>query len=633
MAQTIKLKRSATQGATPATTALELGEVAINTYDGKMFIKKDDGTESIVEIGAGGVSDIVEDTTPQLGGDLDTNGNDINFGDNDKAIFGAGSDLQIYHDGSNSFITDVGTGDLAIRGNDLVLQNTTGQQYIRCTSDGAIDIGHSGFTKLSTLSTGIDVTGTVSADGLTAKHDTADQLQIGDTTDTNFWTLRAGTNLLFKDNGTERMRIDSSGRVGIGTSSPATSLHISSGTSGDAKLTLEADTDNNDEGDHPALHLKQDGGLINYRIGIGTSDGDVASSNNDLCVTAENLAASEMYMVNSSGTQYKFWHAGNDGSGSGLDADTVDGVHASGFLQATGATMTGNLALGDNVKIQIGDEPNLEIYHNGSHSFIEDIGGGSLYIRANPQVKLMVNGENGVWCQANSYTRLYHNNALKLETSTTGISVTGAVTSSGTGNGFYGNFLQQGDSGIYIDASYDAVIPYGSGANRDNALDLGRYNVRWDDVFATNGTIQTSDIREKQDIESLNDAEERVAVAAKGLLRKYRWKNRVAEKGDEARIHFGIMAQDLVAAFEAEGLDPSRYAMFTKSEWWEGDKVHPAIPEQLDEDGSILVEGKDEWVESNYAYDNQDDAPTDAVYHYRMGVRYSELLAFIIAAI
>ena len=54
MAQTIKLKRSATQGASPTTSQLELGEVAINTYDGKMYIKKNvGGTESIVEVGAG----------------------------------------------------------------------------------------------------------------------------------------------------------------------------------------------------------------------------------------------------------------------------------------------------------------------------------------------------------------------------------------------------------------------------------------------------------------------------------------------------------------------------------------------------------------------------------------------------
>ena len=54
MAQTIKLRRSATAGATPTTSQLELGEVAINTYDGKMYIKKSvGGTESIVEISGG----------------------------------------------------------------------------------------------------------------------------------------------------------------------------------------------------------------------------------------------------------------------------------------------------------------------------------------------------------------------------------------------------------------------------------------------------------------------------------------------------------------------------------------------------------------------------------------------------
>ena len=54
MTQTIKLKRSATQGSAPSTSDLALGEVAINTYDGKMYIKKDDGTASIVEISGGG---------------------------------------------------------------------------------------------------------------------------------------------------------------------------------------------------------------------------------------------------------------------------------------------------------------------------------------------------------------------------------------------------------------------------------------------------------------------------------------------------------------------------------------------------------------------------------------------------
>ena len=52
MSQIIKLKRSSTASAEPTTAQLALGEVAINTYDGKMYIKKDDGTEEIIEVGA-----------------------------------------------------------------------------------------------------------------------------------------------------------------------------------------------------------------------------------------------------------------------------------------------------------------------------------------------------------------------------------------------------------------------------------------------------------------------------------------------------------------------------------------------------------------------------------------------------
>lgn len=54
MAQTIRLKRSAVQGKVPTVSDLNLGELAINTYDGKLYLKKDSGTASVVEIGAGG---------------------------------------------------------------------------------------------------------------------------------------------------------------------------------------------------------------------------------------------------------------------------------------------------------------------------------------------------------------------------------------------------------------------------------------------------------------------------------------------------------------------------------------------------------------------------------------------------
>ena len=63
MAQTIKLKRSATQGNVPTTSQLELGELAINTYDGLLFIKKDDGTSSIVRVNDRNTDDLAEGNT------------------------------------------------------------------------------------------------------------------------------------------------------------------------------------------------------------------------------------------------------------------------------------------------------------------------------------------------------------------------------------------------------------------------------------------------------------------------------------------------------------------------------------------------------------------------------------------
>jgi len=97
---------------------------------------------------------------------------DFTFGDNDKAIFGAGSDLQIYHDGANSYIDDTGTGELRIRGHDKVkLQKYTGENFLVATADGSVTLNYDNAEKLATTSTGIDVTGTVTADGLTVDGD------------------------------------------------------------------------------------------------------------------------------------------------------------------------------------------------------------------------------------------------------------------------------------------------------------------------------------------------------------------------------------------------------------------------------------------------------------------------------
>lgn len=161
MANTIKLKRSSTASDAPTASDLEVGELAINTADAKLFTKHTDNSIKEISGSGGGGGDLVDDTTPQLGGDLDTNGNDINFPDSAKATFGNDGDLEILHSGFASQIRDVGNGG-------LVLQTTNGP-FIQLSTDfdilakfyrnGASEIYHDNSKKLETASTGVSVTG------------------------------------------------------------------------------------------------------------------------------------------------------------------------------------------------------------------------------------------------------------------------------------------------------------------------------------------------------------------------------------------------------------------------------------------------------------------------------------------
>ena len=93
---------------------------------------------------------------------------DLNFGDNDKAIFGAGNDLQIFHSGSDSYINETGTGNLNIKAsNNLYLMSGSSELYAKFTTDGAATLYHNNAAKLATTSTGIDVTGVITTDGMT----------------------------------------------------------------------------------------------------------------------------------------------------------------------------------------------------------------------------------------------------------------------------------------------------------------------------------------------------------------------------------------------------------------------------------------------------------------------------------
>jgi hypothetical protein len=226
----------------------------------------------------------------------DTMTGNLSLGDNNKAIFGAGNDLEIYHSGSVNKITGSGTyGEIQIQAHSVkILDNGANVQADFSTDGSATRLHYIGSVKLATTSTGVDITGTLTSDGLTvqgvstvegkssgfgpnAVFETTGtaKLRLDDLSSTSqnrtfitnnysrslsgfsadnssfgvvniglqdgfisFDTAASGNNYP-----SERMRIDSSGNVGIGTSSPAATLEVVSSVSGGAPVFSAGGTD------------------------------------------------------------------------------------------------------------------------------------------------------------------------------------------------------------------------------------------------------------------------------------------------------------------------------------------------------------------------------------------------------
>ncbi|MDB3890535.1 hypothetical protein N9350_01230 [Gammaproteobacteria bacterium] len=187
---------------------------------------------------------------------IDVTGN-ASFADNDKATFGAGNDLEIYHDGNNSYIKDTGTGDLRIYAQDFQIRNADGSNTMLYANapTGGIQLFHTGVEKLATTTTGIDVTGGVSIDD-------DNNYSFGDGT-TYIQGSGAADRLKFITNGSEAMRIDSSGNLLVGK------------TSADSGATAGIETNNNGR-----INATRDGSISGVFNRL-TSDGEIVQFRKD----------------------------------------------------------------------------------------------------------------------------------------------------------------------------------------------------------------------------------------------------------------------------------------------------------------------------------------------------------------
>ena len=138
-----------------------VGVITATTFKGNGdFVDIDvDGQTELDDLNVAGVSTFIGAVT--FNGDLDLQ-------DNDKILLGTGDDLQLYHDGSHSYIKDAGTGNLVVQSNRIDIQNAAGSaEMARFQDNGAVTLSFNGSTKFQTTATGIDVTGNTETDDLT----------------------------------------------------------------------------------------------------------------------------------------------------------------------------------------------------------------------------------------------------------------------------------------------------------------------------------------------------------------------------------------------------------------------------------------------------------------------------------
>ena len=338
--------------------------------------------------------------------------------------------------------------------------------------------------------------------------------------------LSTNDNIKFDIAGSQKAMIDSSGNVGIGTSSPSVLLDLES-TSPVIRFT---DSD-----------------------ASGTPECEVSGAGGDLVLRAD-----------------------RDGEkSSSIIAFEVDGSEKARI------DSSGNVLIGTT-----DDNPNNNNADSTADNGIALLPSGLISIATHQNATMVLNrtGNDG--------------NLMDLRRSGSTVGSVGLL-----GDRVY---LAVSGHGVALDASGNSFLPStDTGGNQDNFVDIGASSSRFDDIFATNTSISDSDENKKQNIAPLTSAEINAATAISKLFKTFKWKDKVVEKGSNARVHTGVIAQQVQTAMSDAGLDASKYAFWCSDTYWEKD---------------------------NFTYNTEEEAPKDASKITRLSLRYVELLAFIGAA-
>lgn len=180
----------------------------------------------------------------------------------------------------------------------------------------------------------------------------------------------------------------------------------------------------------------------------------------------------------------------------------------------------------------------------------------------------------------------------------------------------------------------------------DSGRNLGSASYRFNTVYASTGTINTSDVTTKTFLD-INEAEKLAAGEIKGMMRKFQFNDAISEKGaDKARYHFGVGAQYVRDVLIKHGLEPDMYAFLCYDKW---DDEYEDVYEEVEvekeicgkKDEPVMIDGEQagiRTVDVTYTVKSMEMRKTGERKMIReagerYGIRYDELICFVISSI
>ncbi len=466
-------------------------------------------------ITANAIADLVEDASPQLGGELASNGNNIKFADSDKAVFGSGGDLKIYHNGTDNYI---------MPSNGKLIINNGSETLAQFTSNGAAELYYDNSKKLETSNAGVEITGKLFVDGLDMEDN--EKILLGNSDDLEIY--HSGSNSFISDVGTGdliftgtviRPRTDQF----TVTNAAANEVMINSVANGAVSLYYDAvkkfETTNDgikvgsvtiDSGfnniglpDNGQLRL---GAGEDLRIHHDGTDSRITNTTGYLYIDSPNIA------IRSDGGQEDSIQALQNGSvslfynGTKKFETTSNGVTISGNPTINGNTnANGHVTLPDHTgsqdgKLRLGTGTDLNIYHDGTDSYFDNNTGVLRIYSDNIYLKDKDGGDMFIKCIHDGAVELYHNNSKRFETTSEGATVEGPSSAarlkfdtSGShrgsiyfNNSNVGGFLSEnGDWAVNFDRGANSFI-YSHWMPSSDSYDLGSSTYKWGEVHAVN---------------------------------------------------------------------------------------------------------------------------------------------------